>query len=100
MWTGACRTPITAIDQEVELSPGYWIEWGATFENQQRPLARLSLIVPVTIFFMFVLLYTAFNSVKYATLNVTTVPFGGFAFFTLISGNFSAWQSALPGSLI
>ena len=63
------------IDQQVKLPPGYWIEWGGAFENQQRALAKLALIVPVTIFFIFVLLYTAFNSVKYATLIIANVPF-------------------------
>ena len=64
-----------AIEQKVELPPGYWIEWGGAFENQQRALQRLSVIVPLTIFFIFVLLYTAFNSVKYATLIIANVPF-------------------------
>ncbi|MEN8129390.1 MAG: CusA/CzcA family heavy metal efflux RND transporter [Pseudomonadota bacterium] len=63
------------IDQQIELPPGYWIEWGGAFENQQRALKRLSVIVPLTIFFIFVLLYTAFNSVKYATLIIANVPF-------------------------
>jgi cobalt-zinc-cadmium resistance protein CzcA len=64
-----------AIAQAVELPPGYWIEWGGSFENQQRALARLALIVPVTIFFIFVLLYTAFDSIKYAALVIANVPF-------------------------
>lgn len=64
-----------AISQQLELPPGYWIEWGGAFENQQRALARLSLIVPLTIFFIFVLLYTAFNSIRYATLIIANVPF-------------------------
>ena len=41
-----------AITAQVELPPGYWIEWGGAFENQQRALARLSVIVPLTIFFI------------------------------------------------
>lgn len=71
-----------AIEGRIELPSGYWIEWGGAFENQQRALARLSVIVPLTIFFIFVLLYTAFNSVKYATLIIANVPFatiGGLA---------------------
>ena len=64
-----------AISQRLELPPGYWIEWGGAFENQQRALARLSLIVPLTIFFIFVLLYTAFNSIRYAALIIANVPF-------------------------
>ena len=63
------------IEREVKLPPGYWIEWGGAFANQQRALAKLTLIVPVTIFFIFVLLYTAFNSVRHAALILANVPF-------------------------
>ena len=65
----------TIIDAEVNLPPGYWIEWGGAFENQQRAMQRLSLIVPLTILFIFILLYTAFDSVKFATLIIANVPF-------------------------
>jgi cobalt-zinc-cadmium resistance protein CzcA len=64
-----------AIAKQIKLPTGYYTEWGGAFENQQRALKRLSLIVPATIFFIFVLLYTAFNSVKYATLILANVPF-------------------------
>lgn len=63
------------IRASVKLPPGYWIEWGGAFENEQRALTRLAIIVPLTIFFIFVLLYTAFNSVKYATMILANVPF-------------------------
>ncbi|HEB99974.1 MAG TPA: efflux RND transporter permease subunit [Thiotrichales bacterium] len=72
---GFVRDAEAAIARHVKLPPGYWIEWGGAFENQQRALQRLSIIVPLTIFFIFVLLYTAFNSVKYATLIIANVPF-------------------------
>jgi cobalt-zinc-cadmium resistance protein CzcA len=38
-------------------------------------MAKLALIVPATIFFIFVLLYTAFNSVRHAALILANVPF-------------------------
>lgn len=63
------------INQQVKLPPGYWLEWGGAFENQQRAMQRLSIIVPLTIFLIFVLLYTAFNSVRYAALIISNVPF-------------------------
>ena len=72
---GFVRDANAAIDAQIDLPPGYWIEWGGAFENQQRALVRLSVIVPLTIFFIFVLLYTAFNSVKYAALIIANVPF-------------------------
>ena len=84
---GFVREANAAIERQVELPPGYWIEWGGAFENQQRALKRLSIIVPLTIFFIFVLLYTAFNSVKYATLIIANVP------FATIGGLVSLWIS-------
>ncbi|HFQ14034.1 MAG TPA: efflux RND transporter permease subunit [Gammaproteobacteria bacterium] len=85
------------IKSEVKLPPGYWLEWGGAFENQQRALARLSLIVPLTIFFIFVLLYTAFNSVKYATLIIANVPFAtiGGLVSLFISGQYLSVPSAI-----
>ncbi len=84
---GFVKDANTAIARQVKLPPGYWIEWGGAFENQQRALQRLSIIVPLTIFFIFVLLYTAFNSVKYATLIIANVP------FATIGGLVSLWIS-------
>jgi len=72
---GFVKEANSAIEREIELPAGYWIEWGGAFENQQRALAKLALIVPITIFFIFVLLYTAFNSVRHAALILANVPF-------------------------
>ncbi|GJL93483.1 efflux RND transporter permease subunit [Hyphococcus sp.] len=85
------------IADNVDLPPGYWIEWGGAFENQQRALAKLSLIVPATIFFIFVLLYTAFNSVKYAALIIANVPFAasGGLFALFITGQYLSVPSAI-----
>lgn len=86
-----------AIAAQVELPPGYWIEWGGAFENQQRALARLSVIVPLTIFFIFVLLYTAFNSIRYAALIIANVPFAtiGGLIALAISGQYVSVPSAI-----
>lgn len=86
-----------AIKQNVELPPGYWIEWGGAFENQQRALTRLSIIVPLTIFFIFVLLYTAFNSIRHATLIIANVPFAtiGGLISLAITGQYLSVPSAI-----
>jgi cobalt-zinc-cadmium resistance protein CzcA len=91
------RDANAAIDAQIDLPPGYWIEWGGAFENQQRALARLSVIVPLTIFFIFVLLYTAFNSVKYAALIIANVPFAtiGGMVVLFISGQYVSVPSAI-----
>lgn len=72
---GFVKEADTLIKQQVKLPPGYWIEWGGAFENQQRAMARLALIVPLTIGLIFILLYTAFNSLRHATLIIANVPF-------------------------
>jgi cobalt-zinc-cadmium resistance protein CzcA len=63
------------IKEAVPLPTGYWFEWGGAFENQQRALARLAVIVPLTIGLIFLLLYTAFNSLRHATIIIANVPF-------------------------
>ncbi|MCY4477016.1 MAG: CusA/CzcA family heavy metal efflux RND transporter [Gammaproteobacteria bacterium] len=94
---GFVRDANAGIEDRIDLPPGYWIEWGGAFENQQRALARLSLIVPLTIFFIFVLLYTAFNSVKYATLIIANVPFAtiGGLVALFITGQYVSVPSAI-----
>ena len=63
------------IREQVKLPAGYVLQWGGAFENQQRALKRLMLIVPLTIGLIFLLLYTAFNSLRHATLIIANVPF-------------------------
>ena len=72
---GFVKEANAAMAQKLKMPTGYYTQWGGAFENQQRALQRLSLIVPATIFFIFVLLYTAFNSVKHAGLILANVPF-------------------------
>jgi len=73
------------LDREITLPPGYFIEYGGQFENQQRAMQRLALIVPIVIGVIFVLLYLTFNSLKQALLVVGNVP------FALIGGIAALW---------
>ncbi|MDE0422818.1 MAG: CusA/CzcA family heavy metal efflux RND transporter [Gammaproteobacteria bacterium] len=94
---GFVKEADAAIAAAVDLPPGYWIEWGGAFENQQRALKRLAVIVPLTIFLIFVLLYTAFGSARYATLIIANVPFatiGGVAAL-LLGGQHVSVPSAI-----
>lgn len=86
-----------AIAAKVKLPTGYWIEWGGAFENQQRAMARLGLIVPLTIGLIFILLYTAFNSVRHATLIIANVPFAiiGGVFSLFVTGQYLSVPSAI-----
>ena len=64
-----------ALERDLTLPAGYTMQWGGSFENQQRAMRRLAVIVPLTIGLIFVLLYTAFNSVTLAALIIANVPF-------------------------
>ena len=94
---GFVREANAAIKDQIELPPGFWVEWGGAFEHQQRAFLRLSIIVPLTILFIFVLLYTAFNSVKYATMIILNVPFAtiGGLVALFISGQYISVPSAI-----
>jgi len=94
---GFVKEASAAIESSIDLPPGYWIEWGGAFANQQRALARLSLIVPLTIFFIFVLLYTAFNSTRFALLIIANVPFAtiGGLISLFITGQYLSVPSAI-----
>lgn len=78
------------IAKEVKLPSGYYIAWGGAFENQQRAMKRLSIIVPMTIALIFLLLFSTFNSLKYAALIILNLPFAliGGIFGLLISGQY------------
>ncbi|MGB4704189.1 MAG: CusA/CzcA family heavy metal efflux RND transporter [Candidatus Saccharicenans sp.] len=77
------------INRRITLPPGYRIEWGGQFENQQRAMRRLAIIVPVVLLLIFFLLFSTFNSVSLALLVLLTLP------FALIGGVFSLWLSGL-----
>jgi cobalt-zinc-cadmium resistance protein CzcA len=63
------------VKETVHLPAGYFMGWGGEFENQQRAMARLTLIVPISVLLIFVLLFNAFGSVKHAALILVNVPF-------------------------
>ncbi len=64
-----------AVAANVSMPTGYYVRWGGEFENQERAMARLSLIVPISILLIFVLLFNAFGSVKHSALILINVPF-------------------------
>ncbi len=64
----------TLIEARLGLPPGYYLSWGGAFENQQRAMRRLMVIVPVTIAIIFLLLFLTFDSVRYAALIILNLP--------------------------
>lgn len=68
------------VNQKVHLPQGYTMTWGGQFENQQRAMKRLDVIVPLSLLLIFVVLFSAFKSVKNSLLVLLMIP------FTLIGG--------------
>ncbi|OGJ87380.1 MAG: hypothetical protein A2268_14600 [Candidatus Raymondbacteria bacterium RifOxyA12_full_50_37] len=85
------------IQNNVQLPPGYQIEFGGQFENQQRAMARLAIIVPLTILLIFFMLYMAFGKVRTAALIITNVPFAliGGIFGLLLTGEYLSVPAAV-----
>ncbi|AOZ03569.1 cytochrome-c peroxidase [Cupriavidus sp. USMAHM13] len=64
-----------AASAKVKLPDGYYLEWGGQFQNMERAMGHLKIIVPVTIAAIFFLLFLLFNSLRLATLIITVLPF-------------------------
>ncbi|UWZ85402.1 efflux RND transporter permease subunit [Occallatibacter riparius] len=64
-----------SVRTQVPLPPGYSFEWGGQFQNMQRAMHHLMIIVPVTIGAIFFLLFLLFHSVRFAALIITVLPF-------------------------
>lgn len=81
-----------AVAQQVQLPPGYKVEWKGDFENQERATHRLAQVVPVSILLIFALLYMLFGTARDAFLVLLNVPFaavGGILLLGLTGFNFS-----------
>jgi cobalt-zinc-cadmium resistance protein CzcA len=63
------------VQSRVQLQPGYYLEWGGQFQNMERALGHLTMIVPITVAAIFFLLFLLFKSLRYATLIITVLPF-------------------------
>lgn len=63
------------IESQVKLPDGYYFSYGGQFENMQRAMGTLTVIVPITIVAIFFLLFMLFKSVKLASLIILVLPF-------------------------
>ncbi|RIK80647.1 CusA/CzcA family heavy metal efflux RND transporter [candidate division KSB1 bacterium] len=76
------------IAAEVQLPSGYYLTWGGQFENQQSATRRLMVVLPLSIFIIFALLYTTFGNFRHSLLILANLPFAlsGGIFALLIRG--------------
>jgi len=83
---------IEKVGRQVKLPAGYHINWEGEYESEKRAAARLLIIVPITILLIFIILYTMFQSFKWALLilaNVAIAPVGGLLALLVTGTNFS-----------
>jgi heavy metal efflux system protein len=83
---------INAVDQQVKLPPGYRLDWAGEYESQKRSQRRLLLVLPITTFAIFVILYSMFRSSKWALLIlgvVAVAPVGGLMALLITGTHFS-----------
>ena len=81
-----------AVAREVALPPGYSVAWSGQFEYLERASAKLKVVVPATLFIIFVLLYLTFKRVDEAALIMATLPFalaGGICLLWLLGHKLS-----------
>jgi cobalt-zinc-cadmium resistance protein CzcA len=64
-----------AVTKQVQLPTGYFLKWGGQFENLERAMNRLIVIIPITIAAIFFLLFLLFNSLRFAGLIILVLPF-------------------------
>ncbi|WP_131781526.1 CusA/CzcA family heavy metal efflux RND transporter [Legionella gresilensis] len=81
------------IDKTVKVPSGYWITWGGQFEQLQSASQRLQLVIPITLFGIFFLLFMSFGDVKNAFLVFTGIP------LALTGGVFALWLRDIPLSI-
>ncbi len=82
-----------AISKGVTLSPGYWIDYGGTFEQLESASARLQILVPATLAAVFGLLLLTFGSPLEALLVFSGVP------LALTGGVIALWLRGIPLSI-
>ena len=81
------------ISSQLKMPPGYIIEYGGTFKNLESARKRLLIAVPVSLFFIFALLFVTFNSVKQGLLVFSGIP------FAVVGGIFALVVRDLPFSI-
>jgi len=89
---GAVEESMHKVEQKVQLPRGYHIDWEGEFASEQRAEKRLLYIVPLTVLLIFIILYTMFRSLKWASLillNVMLARIGGLLALVVTHTNFS-----------
>ena len=77
------------VAHNIHLPPGYNVTWSGEFENQERAMGRLAVIVPISILVIFLLLFDAFKSFRSSLLIISNIP------FSMIGGILALWLTGI-----
>jgi heavy metal efflux system protein len=80
------------VEKNVKLPTGYHLDWAGEYESQKRSSKRLMFVLPITLFLIFIILYTMFQTSKWALLilaNVAMAPVGGLLALLFTGTHFS-----------
>ncbi len=80
------------VQSDVKLPTGYRLDWAGEYESQKRSSKRLMIVLPITLFMIFIILYTMFQTSKWALLilaNVAMAPLGGLLALLFTGTHFS-----------
>ena len=83
---------IRAVNVRVNLPAGYRVDWAGEYASQQRSERRLMIVVPITVLIILIILYTMFDSLKWAQLmlaNIVMAPLGGLLALFVTGTHFS-----------
>jgi len=80
------------VDTQVKLPVGYHLDWAGEYESQKRSQRRLLIVLPITILVIYIILFSMFQSAKWAALtlaNVSMAPLGGILALLITGTHFS-----------
>ncbi len=80
----------STVAEKVSLPDGYYLEWGGQFQNMDRAMKHLMVIIPATVAAIFFLLFLLFNSLRMASLIMLVLPFAsiGGVLALLVTGEY------------
>lgn len=81
------------VERDVNLRPGYYVEYGGQYENLQNASKRLMIIVPIALALIFLLLNFAFNSLKVTSIIFSAIP------LSIVGGVLLLWIRGMPFSI-
>jgi Cu(I)/Ag(I) efflux system membrane protein CusA/SilA len=74
-----------AVADQVKFPPGYYVTWSGQFENMEHAIAKMKVVIPVTLLVIFLLLYLNFRRMTETLIVMLSVP------FALVGGVWLMW---------